>query len=382
MNRRTLLKWMTFQAATFPWLLQAQASITRKRRHLILIELQGGNDGLNTVVPYRDPLYYRFRPTIALPRRKVLPLDDTLALHPSMKALKNIYDRKELAIVQGLGYPDPNRSHFRSIEIWDTASGPHHYLDSGWLQSLQPPYRDAINGVVLGGEYGPLSGAEHGIVKIHNLHGFLSRSRRIHAQIYMTGGNRALQHILATEAEIRQSANILSRYFRKNEAPPYPYPPGDFGRQLHIVTTLIREEVPIPFFKLHLGSFDTHINQLPKQARLLKILSEGLGTLRKNLLHDDHWDNTLVMTYSEFGRRVAENASHGTDHGTAAPHFLIGGRVMGGLYGQTPSLKTLDKNGDLIHTTDFRSYYHTIASQWLMRSSTRIEGFPAMNVLR
>ncbi len=375
MNRRTLLKWTALYAAALPFALYGKEAKGAKQRHLILIELKGGNDGLNTLVPYSDPLYYQLRPKISIPKKKLLPLDDSLALHPSMGATKKIYENGDMAIIQGVGYPDPNRSHFRSIEIWDTASGSNQYLDKGWLESLSPKEQAKLQAVILGGEYGPLSGAERGIIKINNIQGFLNQSRHIHAQIYMTGDNDALTHILKTEAEIRQSADILSRYFDKNRALPYPFAKGNFGRQLKVTAQLIRSGIDTPFFKLSLGSFDTHINQKPKQARLLKELSEGIAALRQNLIESGKWKDTVIMTYSEFGRRAAENASRGTDHGTAAPHFVTGGAIKGGLYGDQPPLEHLDKNGDLVYTTDFRSLYRTISEDWLRNSSMHLSGF-------
>jgi len=361
--------------ALLPFVLYGNESKTHAHRHLILIELKGGNDGLNTLVPYNDPLYYQLRPQIAIPKALLLPLNQSLALHPSMKEMKEIYTKKELAIVQGVGYPNPNRSHFRSIEIWDTASNSDEYLDKGWLESLSPNEQTELQAIILGGEYGPLSGAERGVIKINNIQGFLNRSKRIHAQIYMTGDNSALTHILKTEAEIRQSADIISHYFDKKEDLEFPFEKNAFGRQLSMATQLIQSDIDTPIFKLSLGSFDTHINQAPKHARLLSQLSRGIGTMRKNLIKNRKWEQTLIMTYSEFGRRVAENASHGTDHGTAAPHFIVGGNVKGGLYGKEPSLDTLDKNGDLIYTTDFRSLYQTVASRWLGTTSPRIHAF-------
>jgi len=261
-----------------------------------------------------------------------------------MQAMKNIYNAGEMAIMRGVGYPEPNRSHFRSIEIWDTASNSNEYLDNGWLESLSPKEHAKLQAIILGGEYGPLSGARQGVIKINNIQGFLNNSRRIHAQIYMTGDNNALIHLLKTEVEIRQSADILSQYFDKTRKLSYPFAKGNFGRQLKMAAKLIQSDINTPFFKLSLGSFDTHINQLQKHSRLLGQLSDGIGTLRQNLIESGKWDDTIIMTYSEFGRRVAENASRGTDHGTAAPHFVIGGGIKGGLYGEQPQLDHLDKN--------------------------------------
>ena len=379
MKRRTLLKYLTLHSITLPFLLQAEEEISNKssttHKRLVLIELKGGNDGLNTVIPYKDPLYYKLRPNIALNKSEVLPINEQLAFHPSMKEMKEIFDKDELAIIQGVGYPNPNRSHFRSIEILDTASNSQEYLDNGWLNTLTLAKTYLPKGVILGGEYGPLSGNTKGIIKINNIKGFLQKSKQIKGRISLTGNNDALLHLLETEAEIRNSADVLKKSLTESKALPIAFQKSNFGKQMHTTTELINSTADIPFFKVSLGSFDTHTNQPKKHARLLKELSEGIATMRKNLIESGEWENTIIMTYSEFGRRAAENASKGTDHGTAAPHFIVGGKVKGGIYGNHPSLKNLDKNDDLIYTTDFRSLYQSIVQDWFKVSSTILQPF-------
>ena len=382
MNRRTLFKLLGLHTAALTFPLHAQKPARSAHKQLILIELKGGNDGLNTVVPYADPHYYKLRPKIALPKNKLLHLNDHLALHPSMKGMKNIFDKGELGIIQGVGYPQPNRSHFRSIEIWDTASNAVDYLDNGWLDTLNSHQNKKLKGVVLGGNYGPLLGMNQGIIQINNIQRFLNHSKRIKAHLYMTGNNDALTHLLKTETEIRKSADLLEQHFYKKNSIPFPFKKSNFGRQLNIVSKLIDSDVNIPYYKLSLGSFDTHFNQNKKHAQLLKQLSEGISTLRQNLIKSGKWEDTLIMTYSEFGRRAGENASKGTDHGTAAAHFVIGGTVKGGIYGEQPALDALDKNGDLIHTTDFRSLYHSVSKEWMGSSSERLDMFPLLSFLK
>ena len=382
MNRRTLLKLIALNSLTLPLSLQADSGVTSKQKRLILIELKGGNDGLNTVIPYQDPLYYKLRPKIALEKSVVLPLNDRIAFHPSLDGMKEIFDKKELAIIQGVGYPKPNRSHFRSIEIWDTASDSQEYLDAGWLNTLALPKIDMLKGVILGGEYGPLSGNAKGIIKINNLKGFLQQSKQIRGRIAITGNNNALLHLLETEAEIRKSADILKKSLNSKKVLPFTFKKSNFGKQMSTTTELINSGTHIPFFKISLGSFDTHTNQPQKHARLLKELSEGISTMRKNLIANGEWENTLIMTYSEFGRRAAENASRGTDHGTAAPHFLMGGKVKGAVYGKHPSLERLDKNSDLIYTTDFRSIYHSIAKDWFQATSSQLQALPLLPLFK
>jgi len=364
MNRRTLLKFIALNSLSIPLLLEANSKNSTKRKNFIFIELKGGNDGLNTVVPYKNKDYYRHRPNIALKKSDLLPLNSELALHSSLKSLKDIFDEKELAVVQGLGYPNPNLSHFRSIEIWDTASNSQEYLDSGWLSSLIPNDNKLLNGIVLGGEYGPLSNIQNGIIKINNIQRFLQQSKQIKGRISIIEENSSLLHILQTETEIQNSANILRKSLKNSGKLPFSFKKSKFGKQMSIAAELISSNINTPFYKICLESFDTHTNQLNRHARLLNELSEGISTMRKNLIENKKWGNTIIVTYSEFGRRVSENANRGTDHGTASPHFITGGKVKGGIYGKHPSLKLLDKNNNMIYTTDFRSLYATIAKEY------------------
>jgi uncharacterized protein (DUF1501 family) len=381
MDRRTLLKYIAYHSLTLPlWLHARNEKTPAFHKNVILIELKGGNDGLNTIIPYSDPLYYQNRPTIGIAKNQVLPIDKQIGMHPAMQALKNIYDNHELAIIQGVGYPDPNRSHFRSIEIWDTASSAEEYLDEGWINALHFSQEDKLTGVILSGEYGPLEGSAKGVIMLNNIKGFLQQSNQVHSRITMTGENNALLHILQTETEIRKGADTLRQSLRSTKPLAFAFDKSDFGNQMHTTTELINGGSNIPFFKLSLGSFDTHTNQSMQHAKLLETLCEGISTMRKNLIASGKWENTVIMTYSEFGRRVAQNASGGTDHGTAAPHFIVGGRVKGGVYGEHPSLSTLDSNGDLIYTTDFRSIYNSIAKEFLGASSERLSSCPTISL--
>ncbi|NKQ40477.1 MAG: DUF1501 domain-containing protein [Sulfurovum sp.] len=381
MNRRTLLKLIALQAAAFPLSLHASNALLQKRRHLILIELKGGNDGLNTVIPYQDPLYYKLRPSLAIENRDIHSLSNNIALHPSMVEFKEMFERDELALIQGVGYPNPNRSHFRSIEIWDTASSAQEYLDDGWLNTLNMPQSNSLKGVILGGEYGPLSGLSQGVIKIGSIKRFLQQSKQIKGRISLAGDNKALYHILHTEAEIRKGADLLKSSLDKSMELSHRFKKSTFGRQLEAATKLINSDTGIPFFKVSLGSFDTHTNQDSRHSSLLKQLSEGIATIRQNLVASGKWDDVLIMTYSEFGRRASQNANKGTDHGTAAPHFITGGMVKGGIYGNHPSLKNLDRNGDLVHSIDFRSIYHTIARKWVGVPSKHLHEFKQIGFL-
>lgn len=358
MNRRTLLKYLAFNTLTLPLILSGREDIpTNKNSQLILIELKGGNDGLNTLILYADPLYYHYRPNIAIQEKDVLKLNANVGLHPSLKEIKELFDLGEVAIFQGVGYKNPNRSHFRSIEIWDTASKSDEYLDDGWLKSVKTSTASDIKGIVLRGEYGPLDGFENGVIKIDNINAFVNKSKKLQNNLYLSSKNDAFEHVLRTEIEIKKSAFKLEEKLKNTKPLKHSFEKNNFAQQMNIATKLIKAKTDIPFYKTSLASFDTHQNQLNPHANLLKQLSQAIYTMRQNLVESGEWENTTIMTYSEFGRRVEENASKGTDHGAASVHFVIGGNVQGGLKGSYPSLSKLDKNWDFIYTTDFKEMY-------------------------
>ncbi|MCI0652022.1 MAG: DUF1501 domain-containing protein, partial [Planctomycetes bacterium] len=336
-------------------------------RVLVLIELQGGNDGLNTVIPIRNETYFALRPRLAIAKEDALPLEGDLALHPALKPLEAAWNDKECAIALGLGYEAPNRSHFRSIEIWETASASDEYLDSGWIgrafAPAQPPREHAASGIVIGrGTEGPLAGPGMRNVMLNDPEVFARQARR-QKPLPEHGGYEALDHLLEVRNELRRAAEVIAEKART--APPLgaAFPRTPFGRQLETAAELLVCGVPVAVIKVALGSFDTHSNQAGTHQRLLGELAQGIAALRAALAGAKLWERTLVVTYSEFGRRAAENGSGGTDHGTAAPHFLIGGKVKGGIYGAYPDLERLE-GGDLRHTLDFRSLYATVLQEW------------------
>ncbi len=345
--------------------LSAKASL--RNRILLLIELHGGNDGLNTLVPYDSDAYYRLRPQLAIPREQVRQLTPKWGLHPALSPLMPLWEGKELAWVQGVGYPMPNRSHFRSIEIWDTASDSEQVLEQGWLSGLFQRYplpaRFTAEGVLLGkGDAGPLGGGKSRTIALHDPAQFLQQAASVRPTALPTP-NRALAHILEVRREISQAATDLQGRMQQTSPIATEFPSHRFGKQLELAARLITAGVPVAVIKVTHGSFDTHAGQLAAHQRLLDELAQGLVAFRTAMEQQRRWKDILVMTYSEFGRRVAENASHGTDHGTAAPHLLMGGLVKGGLYGAAPSLTDLAE-GDLKHTVDFRRLYATVSETW------------------
>lgn len=343
-------------------------NISSKDRMLILVELKGGNDSLNMVIPYANTLYAQLRPTIGIKTEDVIKIDSQQGLHPSLAPLVPVWEKNELAIVQGVGYPEPNLSHFRSIDIWNTASKSKEYLADGWLarvikNGLQAKSGKAFTseGVLIGiNEQGPLAGAQ--AVSLKQAETFVNQSRL--AMPAELTANASLAHIMGVEQAIVDAANGLrgEKYAFKTE-----FPNGGFGQSVQSAAQIVagqRGKAGVPVIVLSLGSFDTHINQTGNHANLLKQLGEGLAALRLALQEIGAWDRTLVMTYSEFGRRARQNQSNGTDHGTAAAHFVMGGAVKGGLVGQSPDLSRLDNTQNLLYTTDFRQLQATVAKGW------------------
>lgn len=361
--------WAAPAAATT----SAAAVDTPYRNLLVLVELKGANDGLNTVVPFADPAYAALRPRLAIARDAVLPISERAGLHPSLKPLMSMWENKQLAVVQGLGYPKPNLSHFRSIEIWDTASKSEEYLDAGWLArtfAAKPaPAAFAADGVVVGSsDMGPLSGQGVRTIALADTAQFLRNARL--AQPAGDGRNAALRHILSVEREIVHAAGKLNANFAfKTE-----FPRNAFGNQVRTAAQLVASNAGIACIRLTHAGFDTHANQLGTHANLLKDLADGIAAFKSAMLELDRWDRTLLMTYAEFGRRPKENQSGGSDHGTTNVHFVTGGTVRGGLYGEPPALTRLDGNGNLSFAVDFRSLYATVIDRWWAGDSTAVLG--------
>jgi uncharacterized protein (DUF1501 family) len=352
-------------------------------RLLILVELKGGNDGFNTVVPYADPAYYTLRPKLAIARDDVVQLTDRIGLHPSLRALQPAFAQRSLAVLLGVGYPAPNLSHFRSIEIWDTASASDRYLADGWLTrtfaAAATPARFAADGVVIGSnDMGPLAGRGARALALANTERFLQRARL--ARPEPGAGNAALAHILKTENDVVRAATRLdaSRTFATE------FPPTAFGNVVRTACHVAASPAGVACMRLTLNGFDTHTAQSARQSRLLGELADGLVALQRGLAELGRWDDALVLTYAEFGRRPRENLSGGTDHGTASAHLAMGGRVAGGVYGEWPDLARLGGDDNVGHTLDFRSVYATVLEQWWSVPSTPVLGgrFPPVALLR
>ena len=342
---------------------------------LVLVTLYGGNDGLNTVIPYQDGAYLGARAQLGYQPDEVIPLEDGLALHPNLKGLKALWDAKQLAIVRGVGYPNPNRCHFRSMDIWQSAVA-DRAVSSGWLgRWLDATGTDPLLGLAVGPTLPlALSGEKvlGGAVPVGDLklpggaplqQGYASLQQPasygapLAAQVAASGADLlriqhtlsdALAHVPATTG----TATNLEGTDPTSTANP-------LARELDLVSRSIRAGVPTRAYAVSLGGFDTHANEKATHARLMGQLDAALSGFLGGLKGDRHGDGVVVMVHSEFGRRVSANASGGTDHGTAAPMFVAGPGVKGGFYGDEPSLTDLDQ-GDLKFTTDFRSVYATV----------------------
>jgi len=342
------------------------ASADQAHRILLLVELKGGNDGLNTLIPYADPNYHALRGGIGVPRERTLQLDEKVGLHERLTPLMESWQSRDLAILQGVGYPYPNRSHFRSIEIWDTASASSQTLSEGWVarafDGTTLPKGAGVDAIIVDSNALPTAGPGLRTIVMQDAENFLRQAQAMKDAPHMgDGGNPALRHLLAVRQEVNGAASGLKDKLHDGPVPAIAYAQDNLlGRQLDLATRIIMARVPVVAIKVALGGFDTHANQVPTQERLLSILANGLAALRKNLMASGQWNDVVVMTYSEFGRRARQNASGGTDHGTAAPHFVMGGTVKGGLHGVYPSLTDL-QDGDLKHTMDFRNVYSTVA---------------------
>jgi len=336
-------------------------------RVLVLVQLAGGNDGLNTVIPFADPAYRAARPSLAVGRDQALHLTERVGLHPGLDPLMKPWKDGRLAVVQGVGYDAPNRSHFRSIEIWETASDSEEVLASGWLDTVlarakgEPP-----TAVVLGNEdTGPTEGAGLRTLVMSSPQEFIASARRMPTGSRATA-NPALAHILRVQDDIRLSAEAMARALKDAPALGLDFPAGPLGRQLEVAASLLVAGLPLAVIKVVHNGYDTHAGQRGPHDRLMGELGQALATFQACMTRHGRWNDVLMMTYSEFGRRVAENGSGGTDHGTAAPHLVLGGRVKGGLYGAQPSL-TATSAGDLVHTVDFRQLYATVSDRWWSR---------------
>ncbi len=365
MNRREFLQYTSLMplAGMVPDVFAANKG-HRPDQIVLLVELKGGNDGLNTLIPFRDDNYHRARPKLRV--KNGIPLKNNMAMNAYLKQLLPLWKEGHMAWVQGVGYSHPSRSHFHSIDVWETASTRNNE-DRGWLTRVLPVQPNTINGVVMGdSNLGPMGGENSAAVAMEDPKTFLRQTKYLNKKPFRAT-NPSLAHMLNVQNQINTAARELGRVYHGRRSPVH-FPNSHFGRKLALVTQMIINGMDTPVYKVSLEGFDTHAGQVDQHNNLMNHLGGGLKAFSDAMKQAGLWDNVLVMTYSEFGRRVAENNSGGTDHGAAAPHLALGGRVRGGLYGKQPSLareKLYD--GDLVHSVDFREMYATLAQRWWRR---------------
>jgi uncharacterized protein (DUF1501 family) len=354
-------------------------------RVLVIVQLAGGNDGLNTLVPHADDAYYKARPRIGIDRKKILRLDDRLGLPSEMADLHRLFQDGGLAVIPNVGYPNPSRSHFRSMDIWETASPAKAFWKTGWVGR----YFDATCSNVQGGMLGVRLGEQPALTftgKNNRAATFVNpASLDVPADGAFAKGLDGVTKIEPTGIDaldfIQRTANEtrdLSRRIReavRDVKPAVDYPPFILCQSLKLVAQMIIAEAPTRVYYVTLGGFDTHSGQMNRHLALLQELSQALALFRKDLAAHKQLERVALVTFSEFGRRVEENQQAGTDHGTANVVFALGGKVKAGIHGQPPNLEKLDERGDLVHETDFRSVYAAVLRDWLSADAdTILEG--------
>ncbi|MDC0603889.1 DUF1501 domain-containing protein [Amylibacter sp.] len=378
MNRRDLINFLAAGIAIPLAPISISAASIKSGKRLILVELSGANDGLNTVIPIKDERYGELRPRIKIDRSKAFNLGNGLVLNSAMRSLDGALQAGDLAIMQGLGYPGQNRSHFKSIALWETGGDGTKSGKNGWLtedieQMTGSDQLDA-HGISLDGGMGIFASPSGVWLSMTSLGQFSTLQKKLVVPNQTLSSNPALSFVLdrahALNSSMQSISSKISRLRNKN----LNINAGDFGKQASMAAYLIDAGISAPVLKLKIGSFDTHENQTWRHRRLLQDLSKGLSGLRRALIQSGHWDNTLIMTYSEFGRRAKENESGGTDHGTAAPHFLMSGSLEGGLWGIHPDLGNLT-DGDVKFTTDYRVVYDKILSDWFGLDQNRFQNY-------
>ena len=388
---------------------------------LVILQLAGGNDGLNTVIPYADDIYYKSRPVIGVARNTVLPLSDYVGLHPKLVGLKGLFDEGHLSVMQGVGYPNPNRSHFRSTEIWQTASDSEQVAQYGWLGRYFDSCckgADPTVGVAIGNETpqsfaasqptgvsfsrpeqyrwvnGDRTGVSEQIYKEMNSPeltdmraldendgGSIDTLPRGTTAQPRRHGDSNLEFLQRTALDAQMSSDKILQVAQKFPA-SVAYPRSALGDSLSLVGRMIAGGLATRVYYVSHGGYDTHTNEVATHTRLMGELNDGLTAFAQDMKAQGNFNRVMLMTFSEFGRRVAQNASNGTDHGAAAPMFVIGGGIKPGLFGKYPSLQTLNA-GDLAYNLDFRSVYATILDKWLRAPSKEVLGrqFPLVGIV-
>ncbi len=354
-------------------------------KRLIVIQLSGGNDGLNTIIPFGDDLYHSNRPGIGLKKEGVIRIDDHFSFNGSLSGLAALHANGEVALMNNVGYPNPNRSHFRSMDIWHSASDENKYIQTGWLGRWLDASCDPLNikphlalevdetlSLALKGEImNGLAMERPARLELILKDNFLQKTAA--AWTAHEEDHHNVEYLHKTLAETSKSAGYIHDHLNKNSAKSI-YPQHAFGKQMKLIAELILSGCETSVYYVSLPGFDTHAGQNNQQNRLLKVYGDAMKAFADDLKAANMWNETLTMTFSEFGRRVKQNASGGTDHGTANVLMLAGGNLKRkGILNEAPDLSNLD-NGDLIYKVDFRNIYSTVLQNWLGADADLILG--------
>ena len=353
-----------------------------KQPVFVVLQLSGGNDFMNTVVPYGDPLYYDFRKTVGIGEEEVLHIDDRLGFHPAMSEIKSLYDAGNVAIVQGIGYPAPDRSHFRSMDIWHTAE-PHAFTGEGWLgraiRELDPDKQNVVTGVSFGSGLPRamyLSGTpaisvteleSYGLLT--SLSGARQRSAlnaftRMYVPEEFGEAQMIMQHIGQTGLDSLAAVDML-KSATQGYSSEVEYASNPLAQSLKGIAQVHLAGLGTRIFYAQHGGYDVHGNQVQTQTKLWRQVSGAVNDFFADLKAHDAAEEVVMLVFSEFGRRVRDNGN-GTDHGSGGGAFMIGDRVTGGLYGEYPSLEPADQvSGDMGYNNDFRNLYSTVLDDWL-----------------
>ena len=348
---------------------------------LVVLQLSGGNDGLNTVIPIRNDIYYKVRPRLGIAKDKALLLTDETGLHPSLTTFKELYDDGSLGIMNGVGYPNPDRSHFRSMDIWHSASNSNEYVYTGWLgryldaqcagcdKPTQALEIDDVLSMALKGEQmkGLAMKDPKRLYNTANEKFF----KDIAANHKDEAGEQPVDYLYKTMAETISSADYIYQQSKLRPSKTQ-YPTTELGKSFQTISSLIQSDINTKVYYVSLGSFDTHVAQEFQQKRLFTEMNDAIKAFVKDLKENNRFDDVLITTFSEFGRRVSQNASGGTDHGTANNMFMIGGGLkQKGVLNAMPDLNKL-QDGDLKHSVDFKDVYATILKNWLNADDKKI----------
>jgi len=380
MNRRDFLKssGLASTSMLIPSFLSdfkvSQLLKSRAGKVLVVVQLSGGNDGLNTIIPYRNDLYYKNRPTLGVKNTEVLKVSDDLGFNPALQPLQSLYDDGVMTVVNSVGYPNPDRSHFRSMDIWHTASDSNEYLSSGWIgryldsncNNCEIPYHalevdDSLSLALKGTKRNGFAASNPEQLKRTASNKFIQAAAKNAGSDHDEENVAYLYKVLI---DTQQSADYLYQKAKVHQS-KVVYPQSAFAKDLQQIAELITADTDTKIYYVTLSGFDTHANQRNPQERLLKGYAEAMKAFVMDLKQNNLLDDTLIMTFSEFGRRVKQNASNGTDHGTANNLFLMGGKLQKpGFYNDAPNLTNLDE-GDLKFEIDFRNIYSTLLDKWL-----------------